>query len=144
MLDSFNRWLDSRHPPIWVDVLRIVVGLFIVYKGAIFTLNYESFTAHIASVGWIFIAAHLGQVIIFIHLVCGTILTLGAYTRVMSMLNIPIVAGAVVFNYKRLLTAENYMELPVAILVLALLILVFLYGSGRLSLDQRRRMMSAH
>ncbi|MBL6447315.1 DoxX family protein [Fulvivirga sp. 29W222] len=139
MVNKFNHWLDSIHPPIWVDFLRIAVGLFIVYKGAIFTINFESFTENIASVGWIFIAAHLGQVIVFVHLVCGIILILGAYTRLMSFLNIPILAGAVIFNYKMMLTSDNYMELPMAVIILALLILVFITGSGKFSLDERQK-----
>lgn len=144
MVNKFNNWLDSIHPPAWIDFLRIAVGLFIVYKGAIFAINFESFTENIASVGWIFIAAHLGQVIIFVHLVCGIVLVLGAYTRLMSMLNIPILAGAVIFNYKMMLTSQNYMELPMAIIVLGLLILIFITGSGKFSLDQRQKTRLEH
>jgi putative oxidoreductase len=124
--------------PVWVDFLRVAVGAFIVFKGVVFVLNIDLFVANISSVGWIYVAAHLAHVIIFVHLVCGVVLVAGAYTRVMSLLNIPILAGAVIFNYKKMLTADNYMELEIAIGVLVVLILVFIMGGGRFSLDGKR------
>ena len=70
----------------------------------------------------------------------------GALTRWMCLLNIPILAGAVIFNYKQMLTAENYMEFPMALVILGLLILVAITGSGKFSLDhimeQRIKMKS--
>ncbi len=138
-MEKFMNWFTSVNAPTWVDPLRILVGGFIVYKGIIFTNNFQSFTANIESVGWYLVAAHLAQAIIFIHLVCGIILILGAATRLMSLVNIPILAGAVIFNYKQLLTADNYMEFEMAIAVLVLLVLVFYMGSGRFSLDYRRK-----
>jgi uncharacterized membrane protein YphA (DoxX/SURF4 family) len=94
-------------------------------------------------VGWVLIAAHLAHAILFIHLVSGIVLLLGAATRLMSLVNIPILAGAVVFNYKNLLNVENYMELDLAIVALLLLILVFFMGSGQYSLDEMRRRLDA-
>lgn len=67
------------------------------------------------------------------------VLTLGAATRLMSLANIPILAGAVIFNYKQVLASHNYMEFDMALIVLAALILVFFMGGGRFSLDYRRK-----
>lgn len=138
--------IESIHPPILVDFLRIALGGFITYKGIVFTSNFDSFTANIQSVGWIFVAAHLAHAIIFIHMAGGIILMCGAMTRWMCMLNIPILAGAVIFNYKQMLTADNYMEFPMAMIILGLLILVAITGSGKFSLDyirdQRLKMKS--
>lgn len=138
--------IESINPPILVDFLRIALGGFITYKGIVFASNFDSFTANIQSVGWIFVAAHLAHAIIFIHMAGGIILMCGAITRGMCLLNIPILAGAVIFNYKQMLTADNYMEFPVAVVVLGLLILVAITGSGKFSLDhimtQRNKMKS--
>lgn len=127
--------IESIRPPILVDILRIALGGFITYKGIVFASNFDSFTANIQSVGWIFVAAHLAHAIIFIHMAGGIILMCGAITRWMCLLNIPILAGAVIFNYKQMLTADNYMEFPVAVTILLLLILVAITGSGKFSLD---------
>lgn len=138
-MKKFITWLESLHAPIWVDVLRMITGILLVYKGLVFMNNIEGFANDISSVGWIFIAAHLAQVIIFVHLVCGAVLVLGAYTRVMSLLNIPILAGAVLFNLQKLMLQADYMELPVALITLALLVLVFFMGGGEWSLDHKRK-----
>lgn len=127
--------IESIRPPILVDILRIALGGFITYKGIVFASNFDSFTANIQSVGWIFVAAHLAHAIIFIHMAGGIILMCGAITRWMCLLNIPILAGAVIFNYKQMLTADNYMEFPMALTILLLLILVAITGSGKFSLD---------
>lgn len=143
MIKNMVTWLDSIKTPAWVDFIRIGLGLFIVYKGLVFTFNFEVFTQNMVSIGWIFIAAHVAQYILFIHLVGGALLAMGAHTRSMSFLNIPILAGAVVFNYKQFLTAENHMELPAALVVLSLLLLTFFYGSGKYSVDAIRKRREA-
>ncbi|MEP1033749.1 DoxX family protein [Ekhidna sp.] len=139
--------IESIRPPLLIDILRIALGGFITYKGIVFASNFDSFTANIQSVGWIFVAAHLAHAIIFIHMAGGIILMCGAITRWMCLLNIPILAGAVIFNYKQMLTADNYMEFPMAMSILVLLILVAITGSGKFSLDyimaQRVKVKSA-
>jgi uncharacterized membrane protein YphA (DoxX/SURF4 family) len=137
-IKSINAWLDSRHPPAGMDFIRILLGIFIVYKGVQFTSNFQQFTADIESIGWAFIAAHAAQYILFIHFVGGLLIVMGAFTRAMCLLNLPILAGAVVFNSQKYFTMQN-MELPVAAIVLALLIIFFIYGSGRISVDELRR-----
>lgn len=144
---GYHSKIESINPPILVDFLRIALGGFITYKGIVFASNFDSFTANIQSVGWVFVAAHLAHAIIFIHMAGGIILMTGALTRWMCLLNIPILAGAVIFNYKQMLTADNYMELPMAAITLGVLILVAITGSGKFSLDhireQRIKMKSA-
>ncbi|WP_424961917.1 DoxX family protein [Ekhidna sp.] len=139
--------IESINPPILVDFLRIALGGFVTYKGIVFASNFDSFTANIQSVGWVFVAAHLAHAIIFIHMAGGIILMTGALTRWMCLLNIPILAGAVIFNYLQMLTASNYMELQTAVITLVLLIVIAITGSGKFSLDylreQRIKMKSA-
>ena len=131
--------LKSYDPPILIDLLRIATGGFIVYKGIVFATNFQSFTGDIETVGWILIAAHMGQGIIFVHIVGGSLLLLGGATRLMSLLNIPILAGAVLFNYKKMLTVDNYMELSTTIILLVILLVILMAGSGRLSIEKMRK-----
>ena len=131
--------MDRMQLPMIVDVIRIIVGGFIVYKGVLFVGDFHSFTANIQSVGWVFVAAHLAHAIIFIHMVAGSLLALGALTRWMSLLNIPILAGAVVFNYEKMLTSGNNLEFPITVALLVLLIGLFVVGSGKFSLDRYKK-----
>ena len=86
------------------------------------------------------VAAHLAHAILFVHLVSGIILVLGAATRIMSGVNIPILAGAVLFNVQNLLNVgDNYIELEMAAVALLGCILVFFMGGGRFSLDGRKK-----
>ena len=138
-MNKFINWLTSINAPVWVDPIRIIVGAFIFYKGIVFANNFESFTENIATVGWTLVAAHLAHAILFIHLVSGIVLVLGAATRIMSFVNIPILAGAVLFNYKNLLNVDNYMELDLAIIALVMVTITFFMGGGRFSLDYRKK-----
>lgn len=142
-MNKFISWLTSIHAPVWVDPIRMLVGAFIFYKGVVFATHFESFTGEIASVGWVLIASHLAHAILFVHLVSGIVLFLGAATRLMAFVNIPILIGAVIFNIKNLLNVGNYMELDLAIIALVMLILVFFMGAGRFSLDEMRRRADA-
>ncbi len=137
---SFSSWLNSGKAPILIDVIRIVAGAFLVYKGVIFALDFESFQLNIQSVGWHFIGAHLAIVVIFVHTVCGSLMALGAASKWMALLNLPIIIGAVLFNFEKLQSSSNYLELEITIGLLVCLALVLYFGSGRISLDQIRRL----
>ena len=131
--------LKAYNPPILVDFIRIGAGGFLVYKGIIFGSSYQNFTANIDSVGWHMIAAHMGLIIIFVHVVGGSLLLLGGATRLMSLLNIPILIGAVILNYQKMLTVENYVELNTTVILLVVLLLVLITGSGRFSIERMRK-----
>ena len=81
----------------------------------------------------------MGQLIIFVHVVCGSLLLLGGATRLMSLLNIPILTGAVIFNYQKMLTIENYVELETTVVLLVVLFLLLATGSGRFAIENMRK-----
>src|SRR4030066_92730 len=69
------------------------------------------------------------------HLVGGFLLAIGFFTRLASLLQIPILYGAVFMIHLKqgLLSVGQSLELSV--LVLMLLLLYFIFGSGVLSVD---------
>lgn len=70
------------------------------------------------------------------HLIGGLFLALGIFTRLGSLLQIPILFGAVfIVHEKGLMKAGQSMEL--AVLVLFLLVICFIFGSGEKSLGSR-------
>jgi uncharacterized membrane protein YphA (DoxX/SURF4 family) len=88
-----------------------------------------------------FTGAVLAHYIVFAHILGGPLIIAGLFTRVMCLLQIPILIGAVIFVNapKGHLSLGNYMELWASVLVLAGLVVFVIFGAGRYSLDARRR-----
>ncbi len=86
-------------------------------------------SAFASSVGW------LAIVITFANLLGGFMLTVGLVTRLVALLEIPILLGAIIFinAQKGGFAAES--ELGLAVVVLLLLIFFLIEGGGPLSLD---------
>lgn len=139
LASKINQWLDSRYSPAWLDGIRVVLGGFLFIKGLIFTANFQNLTENVQSLGLVYMAVIAGHYIYLIHTAGGLLIALGAYTRAMCILNFPILVGAVLFNYKNFLVMDRLMELEIAIAVLIGLIVFFIFGGGRFSLDELRR-----
>lgn len=139
VFQKLNIWLDARKAPLWMDVIRVFLGIFLFYKGFVFTMNFESLHDIAGSISWVFISIPLAHYVSIVHLAGGALIGLGAYTRSMCLLNLPILMGAVLINYERFLTVDDHMELTAAITVSLLLVLLFIFGGGRFSLDELRR-----
>ena len=70
------------------------------------------------------------------HLPGGLLLAIGLLTRVAALAQIPILLGAIFYvHLSNRMRVEPRQELEFATLVLFLLVLVFSYGGGRLSVD---------
>lgn len=138
-LEKFDRWTDERRAPAWIDLFRIIVGVYLFYKGYQFTVDFDSLTEGISSMDLVFMTIPAAHYVHFSHLIGGILIAFGAYTRTCCALNIPILMGAVVFNYQMFPTAEDHMEIGVAIGILVALIGLFALGGGRFSLDELRR-----
>ena len=129
-----NQWSLTHHPK-WLVVLRVALGLFLFRKGIMFIYNeeqlqlllqYHSITAGTKILSWYIMMAHL---------LGGILIIAGLFTRLMCLLQIPILAGAVFFvNLKSSVLASGT-ELEFSIIVLLLLVVFFIEGGGPLSLD---------
>ncbi len=73
-----------------------------------------------------------------VHCVGGFLLTIGLFTRLAALIQIPILLGAVFFVHlsKGFLASGQSLELSV--MVLFLLSVFFLFGSGELSVDSKK------
>ncbi|RLD20540.1 MAG: DoxX family protein [Bacteroidetes bacterium] len=75
------------------------------------------------------------------HLVGGFFMAIGVFTRLGALIQIPLLAGAVfVVHDKSLLQGSQSLEL--AVLVLFLLVVCFIYGGGKNSLGKRFNLAS--
>jgi uncharacterized membrane protein YphA (DoxX/SURF4 family) len=136
-LKRIGTWGDTHHPKI-LDIIRILLGVLLFFKGVIFFnnapyLRYLIIENNLIRQSPDLITALIGYVT-YVHLVGGVLIFLGLFTRLAALLQIPIVFGAVFFI--NILTSYVNSELWLSILVLALLSLFVIIGSGPFSLDR--------
>src|SRR5579872_1717972 len=129
-------WGDRHHPKI-LDIIRMLLGLFLLTRGIIFLNNAGYLRFLIIDKGVMKLSSGMITVIIYyvtyVHILGGGLIFLGIYTRVWALLELPIVFGAVFFiNITRPYVVS---EIWLSILVLALLALFLIIGSGPLSID---------
>lgn len=136
---KIDQWMDKRTAPAWLDILRVALGLYLFIKGLIFTANFQELADNVLSMGWVYMAVIAAHYIYLMHAAGGLMIALGAYTRVLCVFNLPILIGAVIFNATHFLTMDNLMELEMSVLVLIGLIVFFVFGGGRFSVDELRR-----
>lgn len=129
-------WGD-RHHPRWLDIIRICLGIFMVYKGIEVLNNINVLTNTMKdklSFG-IFSMSVLSHYIVFAHFAGGFLLTIGLLTRLACVLQIPILVGAVFFINSTNAIFGGPSELFLSIVVLILLICFLVVGSGPWSVD---------
>nr|WP_307876440.1 DoxX family protein [Parapedobacter lycopersici] len=120
--------------------MRIVLGIAIFLRGVTFLGNTESLRILLASTNipelYTWAAVHY---IAFAHLVGGILIAIGLLTRVAVGFQLPILLGAVfLVNLPQGFTFLNS-ELWASLLILVLLIVFFISGSGPYSLDHQMR-----
>jgi uncharacterized membrane protein YphA (DoxX/SURF4 family) len=133
-LQQLEKWSTTHHPR-WLVFLRVILGICLILKGISFmsdTVHLESLLAETSITnlsGWIAI------VITWLHLLGGFFIIVGLFTRITTLLLIPILLGAVLLvNLPKGIFAPGS-EFGFSLAVLILLIVFFIEGGGRLSLD---------
>lgn len=139
ILSKIQKWGDNNHP-VWLDYLRIALGLVLIWKGIQFATNLRAFTALMDDAGLgiavsISLIAHL---IIAIHLIGGLLIALGSHTRLFCLLNIPILFTAVFFVNMSGQVMRPYSELWLSVLVLLTLCCFLIEGDGKLSIEGQK------
>jgi len=121
----------------WLTLLRVILGFILLWKGIVFirdTVRLKSLIQETRIGSFSQSADALTMIIAILTLVCGLFITVGLFTRLSSVVQIPILAVAVFFvNIKRM--EQNGFELVLSVIVLLLLILFAIKGSGALSAD---------
>jgi putative oxidoreductase len=131
-MHKVEAWADTHHPA-WIDVIRFGLGVFLIVKGLAFAGNLDGLIGRI-NFTEAYAAGGIAHFIIMAHVMGGLLIAIGLLTRIAVACQIPILLGAVIFagtsaNY-------NYGELWQALIVLALVVVCFIYGSGKWSADQ--------
>jgi putative oxidoreductase len=140
VITNVESWGNS-HRPGFLDIFRILLGIFITYKGLQFITHMDDLENTTSGITTWFAGAALAHYIIFAHILGGPLIAAGLFTRIVCVMQLPILLGAVIFvNYpKGFMSIGNHMELWVSLLVLAGLVTFIIFGAGRYSIDAKRR-----
>src|SRR5580692_7754889 len=133
LVQRVEHWGDTHHPQ-WLDAVRILLGVFLCYKGIDFLMNMGTMLGLITnrmSFGS-FTSMLMSNYISFAHLLGGILLILGVLTRFACLIQIPILLGAVFFVNSTLY--RPFSEELQSIVVLLLLILFLIVGNGKVQL----------
>ena len=140
VITNVERWGNS-HRPGFFDVFRIILGAFITYKGFFFVIHMDQFEMTTSGINVYFAGLTVAHYVVFAHILGGPLILVGLFTRVVSVMQLPILIGAVfLVNYpKGFLSIGQHMELWASILVLVGLIVFVVFGAGKFSIDAKRR-----
>lgn len=132
---QLNKWANS-HTSILIDVVRIVTGLFLIFKGLQFSFQTH-YLADIIRSSSLGTGMFLEHYIAMAHIAGGLLVAMGLITRWALLIQLPIIIGAVVVNFMGPLIAANLLQASVVLLVT--LFFIF-YGSGKHSVDYSLKM----
>lgn len=139
MLQRVESWGDTHHPK-WLSIVRILLGLFLLWVGILFVMNRDALDAIInESPALVTLSFFIAHYIVFAHVVGGLFIAMGLLTRICALANIPILLGAVFFVHSPTGLFHVYPVLSLSILVLFLLVFFAVVGSGRISVDEFMR-----
>lgn len=134
LLHQMNEW-SSKHHPKWLVVLRVVLGLCLFIKGFTFIQNSVLLSDVIAQTSIIKNAEWLTTIIPWLHLLGGSMIIGGLFTRLSCLVQIPILLGAIIFVNARRGIFAGESDLLFSLIVFILLVFFFIEGGGPLSLD---------
>ncbi|EEF59782.1 DoxX family protein [Pedosphaera parvula] len=132
-----NHWIKT-HGDVILDLIRIYLGVGLILKALYFMTHMDYLLRLTAGEGSMWFAPTiLAHYIVVAHLVGGVCLTLGLFTRVAALIQIPVLFAAIFYVHMPnvIASVEARQNAEFAALVLFLLVLFSFYGSGRWSLD---------
>ncbi|MCP4457204.1 MAG: DoxX family protein [Cytophagales bacterium] len=130
-IDEILEWLADNQSKAY-SLIRIFLGTALFTRGYILLGNPDAML-QLAGDDSFFIWF---SYITIGHLIGGLFIALGLFTRIGALLQIPVLAGAVlVVHDKSLIMGGQSLEL--ASMVLFLLIIIFLFGSGTFALGRK-------
>jgi uncharacterized membrane protein YphA (DoxX/SURF4 family) len=129
-VQRIEHWGETHHPG-WLDLVRIALGLFLVAKGVEFADNMNKLLNLMSGLPFgNFMMIMLSHYVLFAYLLGGVLLATGLLTRFACIINLPVLITAIAMN-----VFQEFSELSVAVLMLALIVYFMIIGSGRWSLD---------
>jgi len=124
--------------PAWLTIFRIALGLILFWKAIVFIRDTTLLQSMIEHTGIGFFSNNsetLAFIVSYITLLCGLFILSGLFTKTSSIVQIPILIVAIFFvNAKSI--GESGFELVLSAIVLILLVVFAVKGSGTISADE--------
>ncbi|PYK98967.1 MAG: DoxX family protein [Verrucomicrobia bacterium] len=135
-INECRRWIET-HTDIVIDLVRMYLGVGLFVKGLYFMMHQGELARLLEGADNVaFAQGAVAHYVIPVHLVGGLLLAMGLLTRLAALAQIPILLGAIFYYWlPGVLFIEQRQNLEFSALVLFLLTLIFVYGSGRFSVD---------
>ena len=136
VIKKLNKWAN-RHTYYLLDGLRIILGVFLVYKGVHFMGNTQiliDLIKPIQNIAGTMIAIHY---VTPAHLIGGLLILFGLLTRWATIAQLPLILGAVIINF---VGDMNIINLILSFSALILCVFFTIYGSGKNSVDYYLKM----
>lgn len=124
--------------PGWLTLLRVLLGLVLIAKGISFFHDSSTLETMIHKRGWGIFENNAQTISVFItyaNLLGGVFIATGLFTRWASLVQIPLLIGAVIFNIQEGISFSNT-ELLLSAITLLLLCVFVVKGSGAISADE--------
>lgn len=131
LVERIEHWGDVHHPK-WLDVIRIVLGVFLCYKGIDFLQNSAQVAGALSNKTSFgnFAVIILTHYVVFAHILGGALMVFGLFTRFACLIQIPILLGAIIFINLASDVFKPYSELFLSVIVLLLLCYFLIAGNG--------------
>jgi putative oxidoreductase len=125
--------------PIWLTFIRVVLGFILFWKGIEFIQDSSRLESLLQNSRFDIVDRNmrmLTYVIPYINLLGGLFIASGLLTRWTSLIQIPILIGAVIFSNMQGGMHFSNTDLVLSIITLVLLIIFVIKGSGYISADE--------
>ena len=132
-ITSFFQWIEERKE-IFVDLVRIYLGIGLFIRGYLFLDQPQLLTEALSEAG-AQTDSYLMYLIAWIHMGGGVLLAIGLLTRIAALIQLPILIVAVFGVHLEQGLADTSQSLEFSALVLFLLLIILIRGSGPLSID---------
>ncbi|MDQ6890943.1 MAG: DoxX family protein [Bacteroidota bacterium] len=128
----------SAGHPLWLTILRIALGFILFWKGINFIRDTSLLQSMIEKAGIGMLdknSSVLAFIITYLNLLGGLFIAVGLFTKTSSIIQIPILIGAVFLVNMRQEGSTGF-ELVLSIIVLVLLVVFAFKGSSSISADE--------
>ena len=128
---KLNKWANA-HTYYGIDLLRILVGIFLIWKGISFITNteyYEYYAEPLKKLGGGMVILHY---VVAANIVGGIMLIFGLLSRWVIFAQLPILLGAILINF---IGKMDFYNLVLSFSLFAICLFFLMYGSGKHSAD---------
>jgi putative oxidoreductase len=131
-VNDLDNW-GSNNRDVGLLLLRIVLGTVLLLKAFRFLFNISDITNVINSYHPTSMALAFSWIVILANMAGGIFILIGVLTRVVCVVQIPILIGAMLINVET--HVLNSSEWMLAFVTFFLIVYLYIYGSGKYSLS---------